>query len=854
MTLINYYKETIRFVNSLVIKIDEIRIHQNYHSYVKRGITPPDLLNSKYYQNISGTLNLNDIPVTLSNGKILTRDLILNDSYTKSVLLNYGDTYNKLIVNNPGMSDYIRGCLIDIDIDTLISLDNYSIVSYNKNLLQENEAELLLDIEKFVFKIMTNYNNNKFMIDELYLPALLGNLYSSLVLYIISRRFGNIKSNKVDKFHLEKHLMSYKYLYNDSSVFDLPTNIYLYGNITRLKHMLGRNIILEEYMNNVYVTNNIGIGLFKIYKLLPEINQNNFNDIYKEFYNSSYRIQVSPANKSLYMIKNKKYTLSRLDDLLLENNIGDTTKNNYKDKLDKELTINKEITKGNLFVIDQPEKIRINENNNFVFLISNLIDIFYNNKLTYNFTLDYTSIIDFKLYKLSVKDMLNIILYNLYKLNNITVTDFSIVCNNVFNNNLNKNNVLQRTWYKDRMSSIYDYITNDNNLNVPVINMETFRYYLTAIRGLDAKIWFTMSNIVDNTAKTDISTISNILLNNRERFFNIDTIISELNNNSLNNFTLDYSLDILIDIVEKISNIPVDDTKLILDKMFHIRSFFNKTTSYTIDLIIDNTFINKEIINSDNIDINLGYKPFIQINNISFKLYEELNFYILSSGFIDQELNIYNPELNTINYNAYTKSLPLMFNGNNYNTPFITGRSKKLYGKPYKHTLEFKNIIDNKIITINEKSLLNVTGIRRYIPTNIINNSSINNVAVLQGNVGFRYKGKPYVVYGVKTFDVGQDSQIESLDNTSNIDLRTEKIVNISVMEELNTMYIESNNSGIYRTNYSPDIDLDAVTDNDINETQNSVATVIKSGKIGTIKVMPYDNINDGVDITILNK
>ena len=821
MTLINYYKETIRFVNSLVIKIDEIRIHQNYHTYVKYGRTPPDLLNSKYYQNISGSLNINDIPVILNDGTELSREILITNIYLKSTLLKYDTTYNNLILNNPGMSDYIRGCLIDINIKDLIELDNYSIISYNKNLLQENETVLLLDIENYVSKFMINYNNNKFMVDELYLPALLSNLYSSLILFVISKRFNNIKTNRVDHFHLEKHLMSYKYLYNDSRIFDLPTNIYLYGNIDRLKHRLGRNKILEEYMTKVYDRNNIGIGLLKMHRIKPTIIENNFNDISKEFYNSSYKINVSPANDSLYNIRNKEFDLGNLNKLLLDNKIGNPYENNDMVKLDKELTINNKVNKSNIFIIDEPEKIRINENNNFIFLLSNLIDNFNTNKLKYTFTLDYYNIKNFKLYKLTIKDILNIIVFNLYKINNISSTEFSIVCNNVFNNKVLKSYILQKTWYKNRIEPIYDYLINNKNLYIPIINLDTLKLYLSAVRGMDAKVWFALSNIVDNTAKVDISTISSLLFNNRELSFNIDNIILELKNNSLDAFINNFGLDILTDLIEKISGIPVDETKLIKNKMFHMRSFFNKTTSYTIDLIIDDNFIKKEIINSGEIDVNLGYKPFIQINDISFKLYEELNMYIISSGFIDQEVTIYNPNINTVDTTGYTKSLPLMTNYNNYSLPYITGKSRKLHGKLFLQALKFKSIIDNSIVNSEEKTLLNVVRIKRYMPVNVMGNNEIDDVVYLQGNVDIKYKGKPYRLSAVSTFNNQVTDNINNIENANNLTIKTEKVINVSVMEELNTLYVNSLKDGIRRNTYKPDVGIKDITDRNITNIKN---------------------------------
>jgi len=50
----NYYKSTIHLINSLVIKIDEISKHFNYHFFIKQGKPIPKFEDDKYYLNLAG--------------------------------------------------------------------------------------------------------------------------------------------------------------------------------------------------------------------------------------------------------------------------------------------------------------------------------------------------------------------------------------------------------------------------------------------------------------------------------------------------------------------------------------------------------------------------------------------------------------------------------------------------------------------------------------------------------------------------------------------------------------------------------------------------------------------------------
>jgi len=691
-----YFRNTIIFVNSLVIKIDEIRIHQNYHTYVKYGLTPPVKSSSKYYQNITSVLNKNDYNVILPNGDTLTRAYLINNLFLKETLEKYTSEFDTLVLANPGMSDYIRSCINNVTTAQVESSEDYSILYYKKGYLQENELSIIPKLEKFIYNYFNTYGNRKFMIDELFLPAQLSGLYPALVLYILTLKFDNIKTHKVDSFHLANSLLSYKGTYNYSKIFDLSTNIWLYGNISRLKHNVGKNKVLDEVLYKVLDTNNYGVGNFQVEGLVPVFNQSDFEDYTKEFYTNDYKLTIKDSNSSVYNISNKAYTLGAFSTVLINNKL---IANYTTSRLDNEDTYVKNQTGlklTDIFLLDQPEHIRTHEYSMFTFLISNLINLIRSKKLT--FVIDYYNPLDTKLYKLNMVDIENIIVYSLFKLYNIPDGDMSIKCSGVYDEStFNKITILQQTWYKDRISSVLDYITSVNNLNLYPNNPISLTYKLTAIRQLDLRAWFALSNIVDNTAKTDIKYMISNILTNKEFTYNTVNITSYLNSHKLSGFLSNVTIASLSDLLTKSTGLEVDSTKILVDKFNKVINFFDNLTSYTVDLTMDNEYLDKVIANSTSSGISMGYKPFLDIKGTSIKFYEELDTYIEATGFLDTVLDYTLNNAMITSVKDITNTLPCLVSPDSIQPILTFTSSKLLRGKKY--------VVGSNIINVDESDI-----------------------------------------------------------------------------------------------------------------------------------------------------
>jgi len=788
ITIQEYLKATITFVNSLIIKIDEIHIHQNYHTYVKYGLTPPSRSDSKYYQNITGSLNNNDYLF-----KIPTTNLDFNRKNLRSVpsihnkYLKFDNDFNKLCSEKVGMSDYIRGCLIDITMDEIIELDNYKVIHHNKSFLTDNELAIIPKIESYVKNYMTTYNNNKMMIDELFLPGQLSVLFNGMVLYILSVKFGNIQSNQVDIFHLSHKLQSYKNTYSSSKIFNLPTNIWLYGNVNRLRHNVGKNFVLDEILTNVYDKNLFGIGNVVYTNTIPEIIEDNINDASKEFYKHMYSMELDRSNKSCYNINDKSYTADVLEGILRNNDL----KINHTDVVatDKTLRSAADKHRTGMFLLDQPEKIRTHFYNTFIFLLSNIIHLFKVND--YTFTLDVFNRKDNKLYTLTTKDILYILIYRVYKLYNLETNHFTIRCNGVFKTDFDTKEILNKTLYKDRLTSLLDYLTNNDSLTVNIFNLETLNLYLETIRELDTKILLTKSNIVDSFARTDVQVIGSNLFNTIKYDFELEHIETYLSDMNLITFTDVHSIK-LETLLFRLTNIEISDIAKIQDKFKKAIKFFDNFTSYTVDLVTDNEFLDSDNLISYGPDLNIGYKPILKINDTRYKLLEDFDFYVGFSNYVDENLDVNNKVDYVLAYDTTHYGLPCLVSSTlieDYVTTDVF--TKKLMPKDYTVNIE------NKTLDTDNDILHRVSGLEMgldVIDTGIkISDIASGTVNEYQTTVEYKsYRGIPYIITDLQLED-DHDNLLPIQNSSTDVNLikevSTARLLSIKHTDELDTTH-----------------------------------------------------------------
>jgi len=729
VTLQVYYNSVKRFINSLVIKINEISVQQDYQFYVKYDKTPPTQPHSKYYQNIAGMKNILDPKVYINQLQgsdliELTDELLNNNSNIRDELLKFDKYYTDTIRLNPGMSDYIKGLLYNIKLDRAVVSKNYTILAYDMSLLESNETYLIPELEAYISKVMVNYSNRGYMSDELYLPGLLGILYTSLFNYVLSLKLKNVLTNKADSFQRDLHLVSYKSLANDTDILKLSTNIWLYGNINRMKHNVGGNHILHNVLFDVFNKEYIGIGkgVFKRNALEPI--DRNYDKIDLPYVSQATDLTIESANPSAYNILGSNYDLADINSLFKLNSLVPEYKTisyEYYKSLLNDNYLSNTLTK--MFIIDKPNKIKLTDESLFNILISNVISLISDGKISYG--IDFYNPVDSMLYNLSGQQVKLLLVYLLYKINKLTGDDFSIKYGAVFNNNIDRNETLLSTWYKLDNGDIFDYLVADVGSRDGINSKEALTKYIDGCIYIEKKVWYLISNLVDNTAKKDTILMTNYLFSSNIEEYNITEIEQALDDYGLTSFLNKFTYSVILEpLLNSIVDIETDSLKELLERYNKIINIFNKDTSYTVQLLMDIDFSDTKVINACKNNINLGYKAYLEIKDAEYKIYEEADYDVLNKTYtIDDRLSI-NTSLNILTTKPFGP-MPLFAREETINTSYDVfgslSRNYPLYSPGLEHSnftdLELKTMTNPLHTDVKNEGLIYTVG----------NNDGINN-------------------------------------------------------------------------------------------------------------------------------
>lgn len=333
-SLEKHIQQTLALTNSLVIKITDIAVNINrglFYSTVEN--IPADKRKWKYYLNMAGKMhssNLNfsvklvETEETISVGRCvkenIKKDIYGNDvyclnksdektikdeygnityyakegepikyytdylfselledyQYTKQELIKQDKVYKNLVELYPEEESYIKGCLFPVDIDTAIEAKDGSILNWNKELVETSEYGLIKELESHIQNFLKRWHvTNYTLTDELYIPAMMGVLYSSLPNKILNIRLDKILTNEVHSFHLEQFFRSKLDIWESVQIFKNETKYWLYKNLPYLIKHLGSNEVLNIIVEKIFEANGIGIGEFLLKRGQPVLKTDN---------------------------------------------------------------------------------------------------------------------------------------------------------------------------------------------------------------------------------------------------------------------------------------------------------------------------------------------------------------------------------------------------------------------------------------------------------------------------------------------------------------------------------------------------------------------------------------------------
>jgi len=630
-TIDKYQQDVLRLTNSLVIKIIDVAIAMN-KGVIASGYTVSDNpLEWKYYLNISGQKHItnNDVQlIVIETGMLesLTPELLNNYSYTKTELLKQENYYEELMSKYPSDTLYIKGCITPCDINKAITADDGSILSYDDTLVEPSEYRLIADLEKVIKAFLKRWHVTAYtLIDELYLPTILGVLFSYIPNQITNIRISKIKTNEVHSFFLEHFFRSNSDLWDDVQVLKKKTIYWLYQNLPYLQKHIGKQETLDLIIDKIFNNNNTGVGTYNLILPDPVLNKENEDNVNVTSFDNQEIVATSlPLNTS--------YTIDTIETKTLEEFVilEETGLEDVKPVKDSNILT---------YDVDHIKNLLTNQRHNTVrtkALTVGIVKLFEANGLDiiglildhwcyavkndmYDGMVDYSepntiimdsgTVVDFiepnsnQYFTITPKiGLLFLIKQLLYITGNKDLKLDKITFTNVSSTDLTRYDTIVNNSYKDGYST-YALEAIKSILPKPIEKMKTvnsFNTYLTDIINYYRTVWTIDSNTENSLVSSNIKNVVgkmlasdelSLLYNNES--LTIDELLGKYNKQYIitDNFDLYQSMTVLI---KSFTGLDIDPYLKIRNRLTSLTNILNKLTSYTIQVI--NPDVNKENI------------------------------------------------------------------------------------------------------------------------------------------------------------------------------------------------------------------------------------------------------------------
>lgn len=265
-----YIKDCINFTKSLVfVNGSEAR---GYNSYINlkypNYIIPEHKKLWRYYLHITGKLHELDVPVTavsVDNGTSinLTRELLAVHRKTRSEILKFGLYYDELIAKYPEQELYIRAIALDpiyTDIDEIIALEDFTIITCNSAYIEENEDDLVKDLQIRI----NNYKSVWLipyyaLLDNLFLASQYHIFYNYLFTSILAIRLQNDKTMRAHSYHIRMYFASHHGLDKHLLFLTKKQQLFLYRNMLYLNNHSGQNHVFHKLIDILFTERNISV-------------------------------------------------------------------------------------------------------------------------------------------------------------------------------------------------------------------------------------------------------------------------------------------------------------------------------------------------------------------------------------------------------------------------------------------------------------------------------------------------------------------------------------------------------------------------------------------------------------------
>jgi hypothetical protein len=274
-----------------------------------KGISKPDDKSQwKYYMNICGTYHSTDVVMNVTSldtleSIVFSKDNLTIHSATKAAYAYGTRYYYSLLKDYPEQEMLINGILLPADMTTVINSPDWSIVSYDKTLVEQQESTLIHRLQDYIWNYQKRWHVQAFgLTDNLYNAAQFAILCLNMVSKLLNLRAEMCKTFEAHSFHIREYLTSHGRLDRFMPYMTFKQVMFLYRNISYIERNSGKveqfKLLLEKMLSDR------GIPLAELsIRQLATFD----NNVYLEV-----RIRKKPLNIEINVPEKDYYSLDKL--------------------------------------------------------------------------------------------------------------------------------------------------------------------------------------------------------------------------------------------------------------------------------------------------------------------------------------------------------------------------------------------------------------------------------------------------------------------------------------------------------------------------------------------------------------
>lgn len=317
-----YIKDNIKLVNTIAVKSSITASLMNTYITYKYGtsyVNDNDATTWRYYLNISGQYHFDDEKMYVVSLDTLETILFSKENLELHPLTRenyqFGTRYYYNLLNKyPNQEFLIKGILYPCDINKAIEAEDGEILSYQSDLVEEQEETLIWELSNWCKRHQVRWNVKAFMhSDSLYPAAQLGILYLNMVPRLLNLRLKRCKTREAHSFHIYMYLSSHNKLNDFVKYYTLKQKLWLYRNISYIEHNAGLKSNFNSLVDKMLTDRLIPVSEFSI----------NHTEGFSGDYYTEYEFNKTDINIDVNIPDKSSWTLEEIyekeNPLLVEN-------------------------------------------------------------------------------------------------------------------------------------------------------------------------------------------------------------------------------------------------------------------------------------------------------------------------------------------------------------------------------------------------------------------------------------------------------------------------------------------------------------------------------------------------------